>query len=102
MSKTSRSAKFTPGILVGDARDPRVVLGNLADHAHAQVARVRQVVGDDLEAFGRHVGDLDSFGVGEVVDRGDVDTLREPLLAAQEHGDVVPHRAVDVHHRLAV
>ena len=43
-----------------------------------------------------------ALDVAEVVDRGDVDALREALVVAQERGDVVPHRAVDVHHRLAV
>ena len=85
-SYTSRSAKFDARVQVGEARDLGSSAGHLADRADAPVARVREEVGDHLEALRRDAGGHRALGVDEMVDGGHVDALRELLLVAQERG----------------
>ena len=75
---------------------------HLRDHPDAPVARVREEVGDHLEALRRDAVGEEARFVDEVVDGGDVHALREALVVAEERGDVVPRLACDVHDRLAV
>ncbi len=101
-SKTSRSAKATPGYTSAMVATSGSAGGNLADRSDATVARVREEVRDHLVAFGCHAGRHDAVLVDEMVDGGQVDTLREALVVTQEHRHVVPLVDADVHDRLAV
>ena len=66
-----------------ERRHRRIVGRDFADHTDAPVARVRQEVGDDFEAFELDTRRRVARAVEQVVDRGDVDQHRELLFVAQ-------------------
>ena len=96
MSNVSRSMASVPGYRSNNDGSSGSTSGNLDTHPNAPASGEIEQVDDNLETLGHDVGRQRPCHVVEIVDAGQVDAHREPVVVERlDEREVLADRGVD-------